>query len=145
MDIESIPLFAMLKGRLGYLDQRQQVIAQNVANASTPGFTPQDLKPFAVKSGGTQLALAPVGQTSSGSMAGMIPLAGAASGGSMSSSAYKPVDAPDSDTTLDGNQVVLEDQMVKLNDTRSDYDTAIGIYQKAMSFLTLAAAQEPGK
>lgn len=138
MDIDSIPLFAMLKGRLGYLNQRQQVIAQNVANASTPGFTPQDLKPFTVKPGGTQLALAPTAQGQSAPAAGMIPLAG----GSAGSSAYKPVDAPDSDTTLDGNQVVLEDQMLKMSETRNDYDTAIGIYEKAMNFLQ-TAAQEP--
>ena len=48
MDLGDIPLFAMLRGRLGYLSQRQQVIAQNVANADTPGFTPTDLKPFTI-------------------------------------------------------------------------------------------------
>ena len=46
MDLSQIPLFAMLRGRLGYLSQRQQVIAQNVANSDTPGFLPKDLTPF---------------------------------------------------------------------------------------------------
>ena len=36
----------MLRGRLGYLAERQQLIAENVANADTPGFLPTDLKPF---------------------------------------------------------------------------------------------------
>jgi flagellar basal-body rod protein FlgB len=142
MDIQSIPLFAMLRSRMGYLDQRQQVIAQNVANASTPGFTPKDLKPFTVQASGTTLALAPVAQTEPGHMAGVIALDGGQS--AQGSSDYKPVNAPDSDTTLDGNQVVLEDEMLKMSQTRSDYDVAVGIYQKAMSFLQLAA-QEPGK
>ena len=39
----------MLKGQLGYLAERQKLIAQNVANADTPGFTPTDLKPFNVR------------------------------------------------------------------------------------------------
>jgi flagellar basal-body rod protein FlgC len=46
MDLSQIPLFAMLRGRLGYLSERQQVIAQNVANSDTPRFQPKDLKPF---------------------------------------------------------------------------------------------------
>src|SRR4051812_28496407 len=46
MDLSGIPLFSVLQSKLGYLSEREKVIAQNVANASTPGFTPNDLKPF---------------------------------------------------------------------------------------------------
>src|ERR1700761_8213498 len=46
MDLSGIPLFTALQNKLGYLSEREKVIAQNVANASTPGFTPNDLKPF---------------------------------------------------------------------------------------------------
>ena len=46
MGPDDIPLFAMLKSRMGYLSQRQKVIAQNVANADTPGYRPSDLKPY---------------------------------------------------------------------------------------------------
>ena len=46
MEPGDIPLFAMLKGRLGYLSDRQRVIAENVANANTPGYQARDLKPF---------------------------------------------------------------------------------------------------
>ncbi len=35
MNLAHIPLFAMLRGRLGYLTERQKVIAENVANADT--------------------------------------------------------------------------------------------------------------
>ena len=45
---DDISIFAMLKSRLTYLADRQQVISQNVANSDTPGFTPKDLKPFAL-------------------------------------------------------------------------------------------------
>ena len=137
MDIESIPLFAMLKGKMGYLNQRQQIIAQNVANASTPGFVPQDLNPFTVKGAG-KLALAPA-QSDPGFSAAQIPLMG-----QDTHTAYTAVQAPDNEAQLDGNQVVLEEQMTKMNQTRSDYDVAVGIYQKAMGFLQMAA-QEPGK
>jgi len=141
MDIQSIPLFAMLRSRMGYLTQREQVIAQNVANVSTPGFTPQDLKPFAVDKGGAG-ARPTLVQTNPGHLTGVPSLSGGAGGGA--GQGFQAVAAPDSDSTLDGNQVVLEDEMMKMNQTRSDYDAAVGIYQKAMSFLQMAA-QEPGK
>ena len=40
MQLDDIPLFSVLRGRLDYLNQRQRVIAQNVANADVAGFTP---------------------------------------------------------------------------------------------------------
>ena len=46
MNLAEIPLFAMLKGRLGHLNERQRLISQNVANSDTPGFTPTDLKAY---------------------------------------------------------------------------------------------------
>src|SRR4051812_14485421 len=121
MNIDDIPLFAMLRGRLGYLNQRQQVVAQNIANADTPDYTPRDLKGFSFKSH-LNAQTAAVGTSSIGSIdAGSAPhmLKTATSGGP--SSAFKPVDAPDSETTLDGNQVVLEEQMMKMSDARMNY------------------------
>ena len=46
MGPDDIPLFGMLKSRLGYLSDRQKLIAQNVANADTPGYQPRDLKAY---------------------------------------------------------------------------------------------------
>ncbi len=140
MDIQSIPLFSMLRSRLSYLNQRQVLIAQNVANASTPGFTPQDLKPFSAKAGGSLPMLA-VAQTDSSHMSGMIALNPSSASANQG---FKAMAAPDDETKLDGNQVVLENQMLKMSDTRSDYEAAVGIYQKALSFIELAAKQ-PGK
>lgn len=148
MDIQSIPLFSMLRSRIGYLNQRQQLIAQNVANASTPGFTPRDLKPFKVdsggKGGGSTLALTPVAQGASGSSTDMIALAGGSGPGPGGAKSYGAVAAPDDETKLDGNRVGLEDQMLKMNETRADYEAAVGLYQKVMSFIQMAA-KVPGK
>lgn len=44
MGVADIPLLGQIKGRLGWLDARQRVIAENVANADTPGFVGRDLK-----------------------------------------------------------------------------------------------------
>ena len=47
MDPKRIGLFDLAERRLAWADQRQAVLAQNIANANTPGFKPHELKPFA--------------------------------------------------------------------------------------------------
>jgi flagellar basal-body rod protein FlgB len=143
MDLSGIPLFSMLQNKLGYLSEREKLISQNVANASTPGFTPHDLKPFDQQPGMTVRAdagtTAQVAQTDSGSS-----LSGASGQRKQDKpKVYASVAAPDSETTLDGNQVVLEEQMLKMNEARSDYDAAVGFYQKALSMLH-EAVHKPG-
>jgi flagellar basal-body rod protein FlgB len=39
----------MLKSRMGYLSQRQKVIAKTVANGDTPDYQPRDLKAYSFK------------------------------------------------------------------------------------------------
>jgi len=140
MDVSQIPLFQMLRQRLGYLGERQRVIAQNVANADTPGYAPRDLKTFNFSAqlqsqqAGTMMQPA---QTSAGHMPGSPRRPGGAG-------AYRTVKGADSETTLDGNSVVLEDQMIKMSEARMQYDAAIGFYQKSMALLRMAA-RPPGR
>jgi flagellar basal-body rod protein FlgB len=143
MNLDDIPLFSMLKGRLGYLNQRQQVVAQNIANADTPDYTPRDLKGFTFKSH-MSAQTTTVGTSSIGSIGGSTPhlLKTASSGGA--SPAFKPMNAPDSETTLDGNQVVLEEQMMKMSEARMNYDAAISFYQKSLGLLRMAS-RPPGR
>ena len=42
----STDLFALAERRLDWIDQRQQVLAQNIANADTPDYQSRDLSPF---------------------------------------------------------------------------------------------------
>ena len=44
MGVADIPLLGQIKGRLGWLDERQRVIAENVANAQSTARTPGDRK-----------------------------------------------------------------------------------------------------
>jgi flagellar basal-body rod protein FlgB len=144
MEPGDIPLLAMLKGRLGYLSDRQRLIAENVANADTPGYKARDVKPFSfeahVQAASGSPGAGSVAATPAGVMAvtqpGHMQPKGAPLG-------VKPVKAPDSEVTLDGNGVVLEDEMVKLTQARMDYDAAIGFYQKSIGLLKLAI-RKPG-
>jgi flagellar basal-body rod protein FlgB len=42
----NVALFDLAEQRLGWLDARQRVGAQNIANADTPGFVARDMVPF---------------------------------------------------------------------------------------------------
>jgi flagellar basal-body rod protein FlgB len=139
MTLDDIPLFSALKGRLSYLTQREAVISQNVANSDTPGFRPHDLAPFTIPEGGAggQLQMA---QTNGADLVG----AGGVKGGPNGSRTWTPKVSPDSETRLDGNQVVLEEEMMKLTDARMSYSTAIGLYEKSLNMIQLAI-KAPGK
>lgn len=140
MDVGEIPLLAMLRSRLGYLSQRQQVIAQNVANADTPGYAPEDLKPFSFQARMQQVSMtgpSSMAVTAPGHM--LPPRAGAAP-----TVVAKEIASKDSETTLDGNSVVLEEEMLKMSQARQDYDAAITFYQKALAMIR-TAARAPGR
>jgi flagellar basal-body rod protein FlgB len=137
MNLDQIPLFAMLRGKLGYLNQRQKLIAQNVANADTPGYAPSDLKPFTF----AQALEAPLAASSS--LATTRTNAAHLSGKTETKPAWKSEVTPDSEARLDGNQVVLEEEMIKMNEARMDYDAAIGLYQQSLQMIR-TAARKPG-
>jgi flagellar basal-body rod protein FlgB len=139
MTLDDMPIFAMLKNRLGYLSDRQKLIAQNVANADTPGYAPKDLKPFTVaRQGGlAQAGVAPVAMAMTSPMQLAAPF-------TPPSPAAKPVVTPDSETTLNGNSVVLEEEMMKMSQARSDYDAAVSFYQKSLELIQMAV-KRPGQ
>lgn len=144
MDLNGIPLFSLLQNKLGYLSERQKMIAQNVANASTPGFTPSDLRPFDHQPGvdpkaGASLVTEPAKASAGVSLGDPVSTHRQAA----QSKKYTAMATPDSETTLNGNQVVLEEQMLKMSESRTDYDAAIGFYQKSLGLLHLAI-RKPG-
>jgi flagellar basal-body rod protein FlgB len=138
MDLANIPLFAMLRGRLGYLSDRQKIISENVANSDTPGYRPHDLKPFSFEA---QLKAA---ASSAGVQAMTQPGHMQASNARRSLSGARPMKVADSEITLDGNGVVLEEEMMKMTDARMNYDAAISFYQKSMGMLR-TAIRAPGR
>lgn len=132
MDTADIPLLAMLRSRLNYLSRRQEVIAQNVANADTPGYAAQDLKAFSFQA--KLQAARPTGNPSA--MAVTEP--GHMTPPHAPSPGFQAITAKDSETTLDGNSVVLEEEMMKMGQARQDYDNAITFYQKSLQLIQLA-------
>lgn len=121
MSIGGLPLFDALKSRMSWHHARQRVLAENVANADTPGFRPMDVRSPAVQRGGLQMAR---------TEAGHIPVGGA--------NASDPMKPKRFETTPSGNSVNLEDEMLKVAQNNQDYQLAATLYQKSMGLMKIA-------
>ena len=140
MAIDQIPVFSVLRGTMRMLTARQKVLAENIANADTPGFTPKDIdkKSFYRMLNSTQAA-----RSSRGKMIVTDPRHFSGSGGT-SVSNIKLIETPGKETTMNGNSVVLEEQVSELASTRASYDAAIGLYQKSLGLIRMAI-KAPGR
>lgn len=139
-DPTQMSVFSLMKARLQMLGERQKVIAQNVANVSTPGYVPNDINQEAFSATMQRMAGQGAGAAVPGRTAMVATQAGhmappATSGGNVMATTK----TPDSETTLDGNAVVVEEQMMKIAETRMDFETMVGLYQKSLGLLRLAS------
>lgn len=133
-----MPIFSMLKARMEMLGARQKVIAQNVANVSTPGYTPRDVD---VDKFNRAMANGDVGGGNKRGVAMTTTQPGHIAAGSRAPLAdgVSLQKSPDSETTLDGNSVVVEEQMMKLAETRMEFESAVQLYAKGLALIRLAA------
>ena len=129
-----LSVFQMLNSRLNMLETRQKTVAENVANANTAGYVPNDVDMASFervleRQNTPRVGGVSVRTTHSGHIAGTAPAV----------SDLRTSASPDSEITMDGNAVVVEEQMLRLNQIRTDFDTAMSLYQKGLSLIRLAA------
>lgn len=132
MELGDTTLFAAVKKRLSWLTQRQEVLAQNIANANTPDYRASDLKPFEFKDILRQEKIQlNMNVTEAGHMGGrrkrIRDFAEAEE--------RKPFE-----TTPTGNSVVLEEQMAKVNETHAKHSLVTQLYKKHLKMITTAVA-----
>lgn len=118
-----IPLLGVIQQKMSWLNDRQSVLSRNIANASTPGYVPQDLR-------ANDFAAALSGVTSGLRTTNPLHLSG---GSSSVVGSFRPYDTPDATSSPDGNSVVLEQQMMKIAETQISYSEAAGLYKKMTS------------
>ena len=133
MDVSNIPLLSLLKERMSWLGQRQDVLSQNIANADTPGYTARDVKPMDFEQA---LKNVTTGNKFSGALMTDDPrhLAPAP----QSSSILDDIETPDVESNPTGNSVSLEDEMIKVSDTQAQYQAATNLYAKAIDMMKTA-------
>lgn len=126
MDPTKPSLFASLASRLQFLSARTNVIAENIANADTPGYVARDLSASDFSKRVSVHAL----QVSDPRHIAAAPA------GSRGARSHP---APDGEASLNGNKVSIETQMMKLSETRMDYQLASSVYRKSVDLIRLAA------
>lgn len=140
MAIGDLPIFAMMKQRLHWLTERQQVLAQNVANANTPGYEARDLKQldFGAMVDANGPRLAPVA-TNAGHIGSPIAGAGLGTGSTLGQArGGEVIKQADFETSPTGNSVTLEDEMVKVAQNQMDYEEVTALYNKGMGLVRIA-------
>lgn len=133
MEVSNIPLLSMLKERMAWLSQRQNVLSQNVANADTPGYAARDLKPIDFEQ-----ALRNVTSPNRFSGALMTDHPRHIAITPQGAGAFADVDTPDVEATPSGNSVSLEQEMIKVSDTQAQFQAATNLYAKAIQMMRTA-------
>lgn len=106
---------------------RQAVIAQNVANADTPGYKAQDISSFA--------EAFDAGGPGALSMRTTRPGHIADSGGGAQFSIIE--DTAFAAESPNGNTVSVEDQMMRAVEAQQSHELALGVYRKSMDILRM--------
>jgi flagellar basal-body rod protein FlgB len=120
-----IGILQMAQDLAAHASSRQSVIAQNIANADTPGYKARDMASFTDsfrESAHMRASSYPV-------RAGHIALGVRGSDGDIFESAEFGAESPN------GNTVSLEDQLVRAADVKYQHDLALGIYAKSINIL----------
>lgn len=130
--LDGIDVFRVSGASMRYLAERQNVLAQNVANADTPNFRARDLRPFAVNSRLLGKAGAAVPLQLAATRTGHVGLS--------RDGIHMVVDRAASETEdPNGNTVSLEEQMVKQADVAKSYDMATTVYRRSAALFRTAA------
>lgn len=125
---DKLSVVALAKSRMDWVAKRQEVLAENIANANTPKFVPSDLKSFDFKS--VLNDSAPTVQVKVTSPMHVQPV--------MTDPQTVIKDRKDFESSADGNAVILEEQMAKVGEAKSAYDTAASLFQKQFKMLRTA-------
>jgi flagellar basal-body rod protein FlgB len=130
MPISDIPIFSMLRTRMQWHQERQKVLAENVANADTPKFQPRDLKPLDFGKGPQAGAGSATLRLAATDPAHIAASPGASTFATDRNSKY--------DVRPAGNAVNLEDEMMKVASNQMDYQAALSLYSRSMGLIRTA-------
>lgn len=136
MDLDKISLVKAITRRMDWLGERQRVLAENVANADTPGYRPKDLKKvsFSELVRGSQLS-GGVAATQPGHFRG---LAG------RTSDNWRNTTAKGYEISPNGNEVNLEQQMMNVAETQAEHGLMTNLYRKQVGMLRKALGNRQG-
>jgi flagellar basal-body rod protein FlgB len=136
MSIKNLGLLNGMHAKMGFLQKRQEVYAQNIANADTPGYRPKE-----IKAPDFSRVMGEIGRTRSGGVSKVkmestddmhMPTAN-----SVKNPRLQKVDSV-YEAAPDNNSVVLEEQMYKASRNMMDYQAITNIYRRNVGLVRLA-------
>jgi flagellar basal-body rod protein FlgB len=127
MPITDIPLFSMLRTKLHWNQERQRLLAENVANADTPEFRPSDLA--APKFDAQVPGVAPLT---------LLRTNPAHLVSAESTAAFDLQRGGQFEVVPTGNAVNLEDEMLKVAANQMDFQAASAVYGRGLGLIKTA-------
>jgi len=129
MSINDLPTLSVLRTKMQWHQERQRVLAENVANSDTPNFRPRDLvEPKFDSTGATG---------SIGSLA-MMRTSGNHITPSGGTETFEQNGKVGFETRPAGNAVNLEDEMLKVSANQMDYAAVTSLYSRSLHLLKTA-------
>lgn len=132
MALTDIPILSMLRTRLDWAQERQRVLAENVANSDTPNYRARDLvaPKFDEQPSIASMPVAGVTlvRTESGHLGGV----------GMSRSAFRAEAKGGYELRPTGNAVNIEEEMMKVAANQMDYQAATALYTRSLNLLKTA-------
>ncbi|MEZ5715406.1 MAG: FlgB family protein [Paracoccaceae bacterium] len=120
---EKLDLFQMASAMATHAGTRQAVVAENIANADTPGYRARDVVPFSAlvshEAGGFHTRASRDGHLH-GQRDSLVP---------------EIVEATVSEANPNDNEVTLEDEMLKAVEVKRQHDRALAIYRSGLNIL----------
>lgn len=137
VDLRNLTIFNMAGRNMQYLSAKQRVIAQNIANASTPGYLAKTIeKPASLNdnNAGRTTMIGGLTTTHDKHYATLKSVSDSKTRGG-----YKVYTANLKDAlTIDGNGVIVEDQMNEASKASSEYKKMITIYNNYKNMISTA-------
>jgi len=132
MAITDIPILSMLRTRLQWSQERQRVLAENVANADTPSYRARDLTPpkFATP---TAVAAAPLSTVSLA-----LTESGHIAANGQNDTPFKTKSEGNYEVRPTGNAVNLEQEMMKVAANQMDYQAVTALYVRSLGLIKTA-------
>jgi flagellar basal-body rod protein FlgB len=127
MPITDIPILSMLRERMEWHQERQRVLAENVANADTPNYRARDLAPPDFSH---EIQLASLSLDSTNPLHITAPAGGDSAFAADSSGRYQ--------IRPRGNSVTHEDEMMKVASNQMDYEAVTSLYTRSLALIKIA-------
>jgi flagellar basal-body rod protein FlgB len=131
---QNLALMKAMLQKMAWQDSRQKALSQNIANADTPGYKPQDVAPPDFKDLlKSSTSMQPVHTTGLATTNPKHISSGETSGTLVNATAKN--DKNPYETSPSGNAVVLEEQLMKMNENMTDHQFISNLYQKNFEML----------